>query len=75
VPAAAASLALLAAASFAGAAFYVSIADPARMGLDDEAALRQWKPSYAKGKVMQAGLALIGSLLAFWVWWEDRNLL
>jgi hypothetical protein len=76
VPASAAPLALLAAAAFAGAALYVSVAEhPARMGLDDEAALRQWKPSYAKGKIMQAGLALIGSLLAFWVWWEGRNLL
>jgi hypothetical protein len=69
-------LALLAAAAFAGAALYVSVAEhPARMGLDDQAALRQWKPSYARGKIMQAGLALIGSLLALWVWWEGRNLL
>lgn len=45
------------------------------MGLDDETALRQWKPSYARGKLMQAGLALIGSLLALWVWWEGRNLI
>jgi hypothetical protein len=67
--ASAAPLALLIAAAFAGAALYVSIAEhPARMGLDDKAALRQWKPSYAKGKLMQAGLALAGSMLAFWVW-------
>jgi hypothetical protein len=70
----AAHLALLAAAAFAGAACYVSIAEhPARMGLDDEAALRQWQPSYARGKAMQAGLALIGGLLALWTWWEGRN--
>jgi hypothetical protein len=24
---------------------------------------------------MQASLALIGSLLAFWIWWQDRNVL
>jgi hypothetical protein len=67
-------LALLAAAAFAGAALYVSTVEhPARMRLDDEAALAQWKPSYARGKVMQAGLALIGSLLAFWAWWESRD--
>jgi hypothetical protein len=42
--------------------------------LDDQAALAQWKPSYKRGKLMQASLALIGSLLAFGVWWQDRNL-
>jgi hypothetical protein len=67
-------LALVAAALFAGAAIYVSVAEhPARMRLDDEAVLAQWKPSYARGKAMQATLALIGSLLAFWVWWESRD--
>lgn len=72
----AAPLALVAAAAFAGAACYVSIAEhPARLRLDDAAALRQWKPSYARGKPMQAGLALVGGLIASWVWWEGRNLL
>jgi hypothetical protein len=67
-------LALLAAALFAGAAFYVSVAEhPARMQLDDAAALAQWKPSYKRGKLMQAGLALLGSLLAFWAWWDGRD--
>jgi Domain of unknown function (DUF1772) len=67
-------LSFLAAAAFAGAAVYVSIAEhPARMQLDDAAALTQWKPSYARGKAMQASLALVGSLLAFWVWWEGRD--
>jgi hypothetical protein len=67
-------LALIAAAFFAGAALYVSIAEhPARMALDDAAALRQWKPSYARGKVMQAGLALVGGALALWVWWHSLN--
>src|SRR6185295_7520832 len=68
--------AFLVAALFAGAAIYVSVAEhPARLALDDEAALAQWKPSYMRGKLMQASLALVGSLLAFWVWWQDRNLL
>jgi hypothetical protein len=71
-----AHLAFLIAALFAGAAIYVSVAEhPARLALDDEAALAQWKPSYTRGKLMQASLALAGSLLAFWVWWQDRNLL
>lgn len=67
-------LAFLAAALFAGAALYVSVAEhPARLRLDDAAALAQWKPSYARGKAMQASLALLGSLLAFWAWWESRD--
>jgi hypothetical protein len=67
--------ALLIAAAFAGAAFYVSVAEhPARLTLDDAAALAQWKPSYRRGKLMQASLALIGSLLAFWVWWKGGTL-
>ena len=69
-------LALLVASAFAGAAIYVSVAEqPARLGLDDEAALRQWKPSYARGKVMQAAMALLGGVLALWSWWESANLL
>ena len=67
-------LALIAAALFAGAALYVSFAEhPARLALDDDAALRQWKPSYARARVMQAGLALAGGALALWIWWHSLN--
>jgi hypothetical protein len=59
-----ATLALVAAALFAGAAFYVSAVEhPARMVLDDAALLAQWKPSYKRGALMQAPLALIGAVL------------
>jgi hypothetical protein len=68
-------IAFLIAAIFAGAAIYVSVAEhPARLALDDAAALAQWKPSYKRGKLMQASLALVGSLLAFWVWWKGGTL-
>jgi hypothetical protein len=69
-------VAFLLAATFAGAAIYVSLAEhPARLSLDDVAALAQWKPSYYRGKFMQASLALVGSLLALWVWWQGGGVI
>jgi len=64
-------LALVAAAMFTGTAAYVSFVEhPARMTLDDRAALTQWKPAYAKGALMQAPLALIGGLAGVAAWYR-----
>jgi hypothetical protein len=65
-------LALMAAALFTGAAIYISVAEqPARLALDDRAALAEWRPAYARGARMQASLAVVGFLLGVGAWWQS----
>ena len=68
-------LALAVASLFTGAAFYVNFAEqPARMTLDDRSLLAEWKPSYARGYIMQATLAIVGFVLGTLAWWQTGSL-
>ena len=67
-------IALICAAFFAGAAFYINVAEhPARMSIPTSFAVLQWRPSYARGFAMQATLAVIGGGAALWQWYVAGN--
>jgi hypothetical protein len=67
-------LALIVAAVFAGAAFYVNVAEqPARLNLDDRSLLTEWKPAYKRGFGMQASLSVAGFLLGLLAWRQTGN--
>jgi len=63
-------VALLSAALFTGAAFYITLVEhPARLVLDDGPLLRQWQPSYKRALPIQSGLAMIGGLAGLIAAW------
>lgn len=68
--------AIIAAALFSGAAVYINLAEqPARLGLNDQSLLDEWKPAYKRGTLMQAPLAVVGFLLGASAWWQSGNAL
>lgn len=64
-------LATLCAGLFAGAATYVNAVEhPARLSCGTAIALREFGPSYQRGTVMQASLAVLGLLASAGAWWR-----
>lgn len=58
------ALAILTTALFTGAAVYVSLVEqPARLACPIDVAIAEWRPSYRRATVMQASLAVLGTLL------------
>ena len=67
-------IALTLAAAFCSAAVYINIAEhPARMLLDDAAALAQWGPSYDRAFNYQGGLAVLSGLAGLTQAWLSGN--
>ena len=71
-----ANIATLATALFTGAAVYISLVEhPARLQCPTAHAVEQWRPSYKRATVMQASLAVLGSLLAIAAWLTGTGLI
>jgi uncharacterized membrane protein len=59
---------------FAGAAIYVSgVEHPARVSCGTEAAIREFGPSYHRGAIMQASLAVVGAVAGLVAGWQQRD--
>jgi hypothetical protein len=68
------SLALALAATFTGAALYINLVEqPARMALDDNALLSEWRPSDHRGVALLAALALVSALCGFAMFFETHD--
>ena len=67
-------LALVCAAGFTGASFYINFAEqPARQQLDDRNFLKQWKASFSQALKMQSSLALASSVLGMLTTWTTQD--
>ena len=70
-----ANFATLATALFTGAAIYISLVEhPARLLCPTAHAVEQWRLSYKRATVLQASLAVAGSLLSIAAWLTGAGL-
>jgi Domain of unknown function (DUF1772) len=68
------ALALAFAAAFSGAALYINLVEqPARLALDDNGLLSEWRPSDRRGFAMLATLALVAAVLGLSAYFEARD--
>ncbi len=67
-------LALVFAALFAGAAFYINFAEqPARLKLEPKQLLKQWAPSYKQGFIMQSTLAVLSGIAGIYSYIQTQD--
>lgn len=67
-------IALILATLFVGAAIYILVAEqPARLALTDAPLLQHWQESYPRAARMQAGLAVLASVVGVVAFWRVRN--
>ena len=68
------TFALVFAAAFTGASFYVNwVEQPARLKLDDEALLSEWGPSDSRGIALLAAYALLAAIAGFSAYFESQD--
>ena len=68
------TFALVFAAAFTGASFYVNwVEQPARLALDDQALLSEWGPSDSRGVSLLAGFALLAAIAGFSAYFESQD--
>jgi hypothetical protein len=68
------TFALVFAAAFTGASFYVNwVEQPARLKLDDPALLGEWGPSDSRGVTLLAAFALAAAIAGFIAYFESQD--
>jgi hypothetical protein len=69
-------IAVLCTGTFSGAAIYITLVEhPARLECGTALAVTQFRPSYRRAAMMQAGLAAVGCLAAIGAWAQGRGAL